>query len=126
MVFSLDFLADAAEIAVRWLQSLKSERRMAAKTLEAYARDVSQFGQFLKDHLGNPPGVSDLASLTVFGFSQFHGAAAERSGWKAGPLPGSFQPSAHSSVLPKGTTISAMRLFRRCARQSWRIPFQSR
>jgi integrase/recombinase XerC len=65
------FSDDAAEIAVRWLQSLKSERRMAAKTLEAYARDVSQFGQFLKDHLGQPATVSDLATLTVSDFRSF-------------------------------------------------------
>jgi integrase/recombinase XerC len=65
------FSGDAAEIAVRWLQSLKSERRMAAKTLEAYARDVSQFGQFLKDHLGQPATVSDLAALTVVDFRSF-------------------------------------------------------
>lgn len=65
------FSGDAAEIAVRWLQSLKSERRMAAKTLEAYARDVSQLGQFLKDHLGQPAAVSDLAGLTVSDFRSF-------------------------------------------------------
>lgn len=65
------FSDDAAEIAVRWLQSLKSERRMAAKTLEAYARDVSQFGQFLKDHLGQPAAVPDLAALTVSDFRSF-------------------------------------------------------
>jgi integrase/recombinase XerC len=65
------FSDDAAEIAVRWLQSLKSERRMAAKTLEAYARDVSQFGQFLKDHLGQPATVPDLAALTVSDFRSF-------------------------------------------------------
>ena len=44
---------------------------MAAKTLEAYARDVSQFGQFLKEHLGQPATVSDLASLTVSDFRSF-------------------------------------------------------
>jgi len=65
------FSDHAAEIAVRWLQSLKSERRMAAKTLEAYARDVSQFGQFLKDHLGQPATVPDLAALTVSDFRSF-------------------------------------------------------
>ena len=65
------FSGDAAEIAVRWLQSLKSERRMAAKTLEAYARDVSQFGQFLKEHLGQPATVPDLAALTVSDFRSF-------------------------------------------------------
>ena len=62
---------DAAGIAVAWLQSLKSERRMAGKTLEAYARDVNQFGQFLRDHLGQPAGVADLASLTTGDFRAF-------------------------------------------------------
>ena len=62
---------DAAEVAVRWVQSLKSERRMAAKTLEAYARDVLQFGQFLKDHLGQPATAYDLAALTVSDFRSF-------------------------------------------------------
>jgi integrase/recombinase XerC len=65
------FSDGAAGIAVGWLQSLKSERRMAAKTLEAYARDVSQFGQFLKEHLGQPATVSDLAALTVSDFRSF-------------------------------------------------------
>jgi integrase/recombinase XerC len=65
------FSGDSAEIALRWLQSLKSERRMAAKTLEAYARDVSQFGLFLKDHLGQPATAPDLAALTVSDFRSF-------------------------------------------------------
>ena len=65
------FSGDAADIAVRWLQSLKFERRMAAKTLEAYARDISQFGQFLKDHLGEPARATDLASLNVSDFRSF-------------------------------------------------------
>jgi integrase/recombinase XerC len=65
------FSGDAAEIAVRWLQSLRSERRMAAKTLEAYGRDVSQLGQFLKDHLGQPAAAPDLAALTISDFRSF-------------------------------------------------------
>ena len=65
------FSVDAADIAVRWLESLKSERRMAAKTLEAYARDLSQFGQFLRDHLGQPATISELATLTVSDFRSF-------------------------------------------------------
>ena len=65
------FSVDAAEIAVCWLQSLRSERRMAAKTLDAYARDVSQFGQFLKDHLGQPAATPDLAALTISDFRSF-------------------------------------------------------
>ncbi len=62
---------DASVIARYWQQSLKSERRMAAKTLEAYARDIGQFGCFLKDHLGGPAGISDLTTLTTSDFRSF-------------------------------------------------------
>ena len=65
------FSNDAAAVAVSWQESLKYERRMAAKTLEAYARDVSQFGLFLKEHLGQPAAVPDLAALTVSDFRSF-------------------------------------------------------
>ena len=53
----------AAEIG-RWLAYLGSERRMSAKTLEAYERDVSQFLAFLAYHLGGAPGLKSLARLT--------------------------------------------------------------
>src|SRR5580704_1868085 len=41
----------AGEVA-RWLAQLAGERRMSPKTVEAYARDVSQFLSFLSRHLG--------------------------------------------------------------------------
>ena len=53
----------AAEI-VRWLGHLGAERRMSAKTCEAYGRDLRQFLAFLTDHLGGRPSLSDLAKLT--------------------------------------------------------------
>ena len=52
-----------AEIA-RWLGYLGAERRMSAKTLEAYARDVRQFLGFLAEHLGGAPTLKQLARLT--------------------------------------------------------------
>ncbi len=52
----------AAEIA-RWLEHLASERRMSAKTVEAYERDVRQFLQFLAEHLGGAPSLRELAKL---------------------------------------------------------------
>ena len=53
----------SAEIA-RWLGYLGAERRMSAKTLEAYARDVRQFLGFLAEHLGGAPSLKQLAKLT--------------------------------------------------------------
>jgi len=41
----------AAEVA-RWRAQLAGERRMSPKTVEAYARDVSQFLSFLSRHFG--------------------------------------------------------------------------
>lgn len=53
----------AAEIG-RWLRFLGAERRMSAKTLDAYRRDVSQFLAFLAGHLGGAPSLKMLARLT--------------------------------------------------------------
>ncbi len=53
----------AAEIA-RWLGYLGNERRMSPKTLEAYARDVGQFLDFLSHHLGGAPSLQALAKLS--------------------------------------------------------------
>ena len=49
----------AAEVA-RWHVHLADERRMSAKTVEAYGRDTSQFLAFLAEHLG---GRITLAAL---------------------------------------------------------------
>ena len=56
--------ADVAGEIGRWLAYLGHERRMSPKTLEAYARDISQFLGFLADHLGGAPSLKQLARLT--------------------------------------------------------------
>jgi len=66
----------AAEIT-RWLRYLGAERRMSVKTLESYRRDVSQFLNFLADHLGGAPGLKQLARLTPADVRAF--MAARRS-----------------------------------------------
>ncbi len=53
----------AAEVA-RWLGALAHERRLAGKSVEAYARDLRQFLAFLSDRLGEAPGVADFLGLT--------------------------------------------------------------
>ena len=52
----------AAEIG-RWLAFLAGEKRLAAKTLEAYRRDVGQFLAFMSEHLGGAPSLGQLAQL---------------------------------------------------------------
>lgn len=66
---------DAAAVAQGWIKSLAHERRMAAKTVEAYGRDLKQFGAFLADHLGEP---ADMAALTSLGLSDFRSFLARR------------------------------------------------
>lgn len=69
--FATSLAPDAAAAVQGWMASLKSERRMAGKTLEAYARDLGQFAQFMAEHLGTPPANRDLADLTVSDFRAF-------------------------------------------------------
>ena len=52
-----------AEMA-HWLAHLGAERRMSAKTVEAYERDARQFLGFMAGHLGGAPTLSKLAKLT--------------------------------------------------------------
>jgi integrase/recombinase XerC len=54
---------DVAAEMTRWLAHLGAERRMSAKTVEAYERDVRQFLMFLAEHLGSRPTLAALAKL---------------------------------------------------------------
>ncbi|MGN6550797.1 MAG: tyrosine recombinase XerC [Pararhizobium sp.] len=62
-----EFLVIAAPALLRekqaWLASLADERRLSAKTVEAYELDVRQFCAFLTRHLAGPPNVGDLRAL---------------------------------------------------------------
>ena len=55
--------ADVAREATRWLTYLATERRMSAKTVEAYRRDVAQFLGFMAEHLGGVPSLAKLARI---------------------------------------------------------------
>jgi integrase/recombinase XerC len=66
MALKGDVTSIAAKVAAEleaWLSYLGSERRMSAKTAEAYRRDVVQFLTFLADHLGGAPSLKELAAL---------------------------------------------------------------
>lgn len=54
----------AREALAEFTVWLETERRSSEKTIEAYQRDVAHFINFLVEHLGGEPHVSDLKSLS--------------------------------------------------------------
>ena len=77
---------DLAREREAWLSWLRDEKRMSAKTIEAYERDVRQFLQYLTGHVGHPPKIADIASLKPLDMRGFlarrreHGAQARTLG----------------------------------------------
>ena len=69
---------DTLKAVERWRRHLGGERRLAAKSVEAYARDVEQFLRFLTMHLGGPPTLSDLAAVAITDLRAF--MASRRNG----------------------------------------------
>ena len=51
---------DLAAAAAAWLVHLARERRLSARTIEAYGRDARQFLAFLEERFGAPLGVADF------------------------------------------------------------------
>ena len=65
---------DLLQAVERWRRQLAGERRMAAKTVEAYSRDVEQFLKFLTTHLAGPPGLAEIADMRVADIRAFMAA----------------------------------------------------
>jgi integrase/recombinase XerC len=62
-VLALPAAPDLAARVTDWLTSLRDERRLAAKSIDAYARDMRQFLAFLSQRFGEPPSVADFTGL---------------------------------------------------------------
>jgi integrase/recombinase XerC len=69
---------DVRKAVERWRRHIGGERRLAAKTVEAYSRDADQFLAFLTGHLGAPPRLADFRRLRTADIRAF--MAARRGG----------------------------------------------
>ncbi|MBN2751950.1 MAG: tyrosine recombinase XerC, partial [Rhodospirillaceae bacterium] len=54
-----------------WRHWLRAERRAAANTLDAYARDIARFTAFLTEYQGQPPDLADLGALATRDFRAY-------------------------------------------------------
>src|SRR5690606_28482486 len=54
-----------AEALDAWLVYLSQERRSSPRTLEAYGFSARRYLAFLERHLGGPPAVADLGTLSA-------------------------------------------------------------
>ena len=67
-----------------WLESLAVENRLSPHTVASYARDLTQFLDFLADHYARPPALADISSLQLADLRAFlaarrHSGAQSRS-----------------------------------------------
>ena len=76
---------DVMEEMRAWLAHIAGARRLAAKTVEAYERDVRQFLAFLTSHLGGAPALADIADLKPLDIRAFL-ASRRRDGAEARTL----------------------------------------
>jgi len=60
-----------AEKITAWLKLMLVEKNASRHTIEAYARDLSQFGAFMQQHLGDAASLDDLKELRAMDFRAF-------------------------------------------------------
>lgn len=93
--FLISAKPDLQQARVEWLKRLEGERRLSALTVTAYERDTRQFLQFLTGHLGDAPGIKDIADLRPSDFRAFLAMRRLRRCWC--PQPGAW-PGRHSFI----------------------------
>ncbi len=76
----IEYKADSQikELILQWQRWLVDERRYSAHTLDAYARDLAAFFEFLHTHLDRIPTLDDLAQLEVRDFRAFLSSRAAK------------------------------------------------
>lgn len=57
--------ADLADVVLAWRRWLATERRLAARTDEAYHQDLASFVRFIAGHQGGEVALADLAKLRL-------------------------------------------------------------
>lgn len=62
---------DLSGIFADWLSHLAHEKRASPATVENYARDLTRFCEFLKEHLGGEANLKDLETLSTADFRSF-------------------------------------------------------
>ena len=98
---------DAHQALHFFLEHLSGERRLAEKTVEAYARDISDFIAFQTAHLEHIPTLSDLLDLSARDFRAY--LAYRRRG---------DTPLSSTSIARH---LSAIRTFYRYLERRWSI-----
>lgn len=62
-MIGLPVQSDLANALSDWVSWLSHERRLSARTVDGYQRDISIFIKFLERRFGFSPGIEDLAGL---------------------------------------------------------------
>ena len=80
----LPLTGDLTDLVEAWLVHLDRDRGLAALTLEAYRRDLTQFTGFLSQHIGHPACLgdlqrADLRTVRVFMAARRKAGTASRS-----------------------------------------------
>jgi len=101
---------DLAAAAAGWLVHLAHERRLSARTIEAYGRDARQFLAFLQERFGAAPGIADFTDCAPSDLRAFlsHRRAEGVSGRSLSRALSSLKSLARHIARETGETAAAL------------------